>query len=252
MTIENLEVHIFKDLAEMAGFAIKKWQIVSGEAIKDRGRFNVALSGGKTPVTFYKQLAGFKGPMPWDKTHIFLVDERFVPYDDDKSNYRMIFRTLVKGVQVPTENIHPVSTAVSSSQTSASKYEGDLISYFDLSQDEFPKFDLMFLGIGEDGHTASLFPETAALDETRRLAVAVTPSDAAKKDRITLTFPVINNAENVIFMVGGEGKAGILKEVIEEESSQLPASRVKPARGKLFFLLDEGAGSLLSHAHGKQ
>ncbi len=243
---ENKEILIFKNVEQLSDFATEKWMNISEKAIKDKGCFTVALSGGKTPMTLYQKLANLKNSLPWDKTHIFLVDERFVPYEDKESNYNMINQTLLRHVKIPKENIHPISTKEDTPQASAIKYEEDLISYFKLSQGESLKFDLILLGIGEDGHTASLFPDSPSLKENKHLAIAITPSDTSKKERITLTFSVINNADNIIFLACGTNKAKIVKEVLEEENSLLPAAIVKPKKGKLVFLMDESAGSCLS------
>lgn len=250
---ENKEILIFKNIEQLSDFAIEKWMGISERAIKDRGYFTVALSGGKTPMTLYQKLANLKNSLPWDKTHIFLVDERFVPYEDKESNYNMINQTLLRHVKIPKENVHPISTKEDTPQTSAAEYEEDLIAYFKLgiesyrpAQGEFPKFDLILLGIGEDGHTASLFPDSPSLKENKHLTIAITPSDTSKKERITLTFSVINNADNIIFLASGSNKAKTVKEVIEEGNNLLPAAMVRPKNGKLFFLMDESAGLHLS------
>jgi 6-phosphogluconolactonase len=243
MIYKNKEILIFKDIGEITDCAVKLWADISEKAIKDRGSFTVALSGGRTPVSLHKALADESG-LPWDRTHIFIVDERFVPFDHEDSNYSMIDSALLKHVEIPRENIHPVITEGISPGTSAERYEKDIISFFKTSNTEVPQFDLILLGLGVDGHTASLFPDTPALKEKGHLT-AVTPSGGSRKERITLTFPIINNADNIIFMITGEDKADVAREVIEEKSP-LPAAMVRPEKGKLYFLLDGRAGSLLS------
>ncbi|GBD97324.1 MAG TPA: 6-phosphogluconolactonase [Nitrospirae bacterium] len=245
MTDTIKEIRIFKDIDGMADFAVEKWNEISEKEITGKGCFTVALSGGNTPLTLYRKLSGEK-TLPWSKTQVFVVDERFVPYESEENNYHMISRILLRHVNIPAKNIHPVLTSVLTPQTSAAKYEEDLISYFKSSHKKLPQFDLVLLGIGEDGHTASLFPNTPCLKETRHQAVAVIPSDKSKRERITLTFPVINNSKNIVFLATGENKAEVIKKVIEEEDGSLPAAMVKPQTGKLIFLLDEAAGSLLS------
>ena len=242
---KNKEVLIFKNADEMSDFAISKWVEISEEAIKNKGRLEAAISGGKTPEKLYQKLSGFKRPLPWDKTHIFLVDERFVSHKSNESNYRMINQLLLKHVKIPKENIHPIPVEEKTSQAAAKKYEENLISYFKLARGGFPMFDLIFLGIGEDGHTASLFPDSPALKEPQHIAAAVMQEELSKHKRITLTFPVINNAKNIIFLVAGSNKAKVVKEILEEKNSVLPAARVKPKKGKLFFLLDKSAASYL-------
>ncbi len=238
------EVLIFKNIDRMADAAIKKWIVISEREIREKGRFTVALSGGKTPVALYRKLSELK-TLPWEKTDVFIVDERFVPYDSDESNYQMINRTLLRHVRIPARNVHPVFTSELTPRTSAAKYEEDLISYFKIPHNGIPRFDLILLGIGRDGHTASLFPEAPALQETGHAAVAVRPPDISMKERITLTLPTINNSKNIILMATGENKAGVIKEVVAAGKSLLPAAMVRPKAGKLIFLLNEAAGSLL-------
>ncbi len=244
MIYNDKEILVFDDIEKIIDYAVEKWTEVAEEAVKERGYFTAALSGGRTPVMLHKALSA-KKDLPWDRTHVFIVDERFVPSDHEDSNYLMINNTLLKHVRIPSENIHPVQTENSTPVLSAEKYEKDMLSFFNISENEFPRFDLIFLGIGEDGHTASLFPGTPALKETRHLAAAVTQSVKPGKERVTLTFPAINNAENIILMATGGDKAAAIREVIEGNGS-LPAAMVRPDRGKLFFLLDKNAASLLS------
>jgi 6-phosphogluconolactonase len=235
---------IFKDPDSLTDFFIARWRTLCDKAIKAGGQFTAALSGGGTPVIFYQKLSGEKS-LPWDKTQIFMVDERFVPYERGDNNYHTINRALLRHVAIPARNIHPILTSENSPQASAKRYEEDLISWFKITGTRLPQFDLIVLGIGEDGHTASLFPETQTIKEAKRLAVPVSPLDKAKMDRITITFPVINNAENVMFLVTGRNKAAIVKEVVEGKNNLLPAAMVNPKHGRLLFLLDESAGALL-------
>ncbi|RJQ52599.1 MAG: 6-phosphogluconolactonase [Nitrospiraceae bacterium] len=239
------EVIIFKSIDEMADFLIGQWKAISEKAIKNRGQFTAALSGGKTPLGFFQKLSGEKN-LPWDKTHIFMVDERFVPYKSAENNYHRINTALLRHVAAPARNIHPVLTSESSPLASAKRYERELISFFKITGGNLPEFDLVLLGIGGDGHTASLFPGTSSLKERKHLAVPVTLSNNKIRERITITLPVINNARHIMFLVGGPNKAGIVKEVILNRNSPAPASMVKPEKGKLFFLLDEGAAALLT------
>jgi 6-phosphogluconolactonase len=241
----NKEIITLKNIDQIADYAVKKWAEISKKQIINKGCFTVALSGGKTPIALYQKLSD-KKTLPWNKTHVFIVDERFVPYESDENNYHMINMTLLRHVNIPAKNVHPILTSELSPETSATKYEKDLISFFKSTQNKLLKFDLILLGIGEDGHTASLFPATPSLKEKEHLAVAVSPSDKAKKERITLTFPVINNAENIMFLAAGDNKAKVIKEVVERGNTLLPAAMVKPKNGNLFFILDKSAGSLLS------
>ncbi len=252
MNYKNTEILIFRNIEQISDFVIKKWLEISEKAIEKRGQFSVALSGGNTPVALYQRLAGAGEISTWNRTHVFLVDERFVPFKDKESNYRMISRTLLSHIEIPGKNVHPVSTSENTPQDSAVKYEEDLRSFFKTKQGEFPGFDLILLGIGEDGHTASLFSDAPALNETERLAVAVSPPDKSGKERITLTFPVINNADNIFFLICGSNKAVVVDEILQKKNTELPASMVRPENGRMFFLIDKEAGSLLSedtHAH---
>ena len=245
MLVAMTEIHIFKSIQQLAEFAVEKWAEISRSEVRNKGYVSIALSGGNTPVTFYKKLSGEKG-FPWGETHVFMVDERFVPYESDENNYHMIHRTLLRHVNISPQHIHPIRTSGISPETAAERYEEDIISYCRTVGIQLPRFDLLLLGIGEDGHTASLFPGTPSLKETGRLAVSVYPPDPSKRERITLTLPVINNAQNVFFMAEGDSKAKIIKEVVEDKDHMLPASMVRPCDGRLFFLFDECAGSLIS------
>jgi 6-phosphogluconolactonase len=242
---KDKEILIFKDIAEISDYAVDKWTEIAENAIKERGVFTVALSGGRTPVDLYRKLAE-KQTLPWNKTDVFMVDERFVPYESKENNFRMINELLLLHVGIPSKNIHPIITSSASAHDSASKYEDTLTTFLKKEAYSLPEFDFILLGIGDDGHTASLFPDTTLLKKSSGLVSAVFPEDASKKNRITLTLPVINNSRNIIFLASGINKASVMKEVIEDSNSQLPASMVRSEKGRLIFLLDETAGSLLS------
>ncbi len=235
------QVIIFKDIDGIADYAVRKWTEIAEKTVNEKSSFSVALSGGKTPTTLFKKLAKEKN-LPWNRTHVFMVDERFVPYHDENNNYRMINETLLRHVDIPAKNIHPISTTVETPQVSALKYEKDLDSFFSSR----PGLDLILLGIGNDGHTASLFPGMPSLKEKKHLAIVVPPSGPIETERITLTFPIINGAENILFMATGDDKAPVIREVIEKEKSRLPAAIVRPGKYSPVFLLDEDAASLLS------
>lgn len=240
---EKREVSVFEKREELYDFLIKKWKEISRKAIKERGFFTVVLSGGESPVEFYQRLADSKNFFSWDGTHIFLADERFVPLDELDSNYGMIKEALLRHIAIPAENIHSVHI-YKTPEISAKRYEEEIKTFFRLKEDKFPQFDLIILGIGEEGHTASLFPGDSAISETSHLSSAV-QIDALQHDRITLTLPVINRARNIAFLVLGEGKARIVKKVLEEPQNNLPASLVRPLNGKVFYLLDKSAGLFL-------
>ncbi len=235
----RIECRVFDTGAGIETFLADRWREISWAAVKERGRFIAALSGGKTPVGFYRHLAGLKG-LPWDKTHIFLVDERFVPPSDADSNYRMIRETLLSKIPIAPRNVHPVSTTGLSPEISAEQYEEELKILFGLSTAEIPEFDIILLGVGEDGHTASLFPGSELLKEEKRLAASVRLTPGLH-DRITLTLPVLNAARNVFFLVTGKNKTGVLKRLIDEKDRTLPASMVQPVKGSLFLVMDKEA-----------
>jgi 6-phosphogluconolactonase len=238
------KVCVFDRKEEIYDFIIRTWDKVSRRAIERKGVFFVGLSGGKTPVDLYHRLSGTKEMLGWEKTHIFLVDERFVPFDHPDSNYRMLKETLFDHVPIPRENIHPIPTEGSTLEASAAAYEENLKKSFGLSEDRFPEFDLLILGIGEDGHTASLFPGSSVVNERISL-VAPVPLNETKHARITLTLPVINHARHILFLVTGKDKAHVLRKIVDEKDGSLPASMVHCKRGSLTFVLDREASLLL-------
>jgi 6-phosphogluconolactonase len=216
----------------------------AAEAVRARGRFTVALSGGSTPKRLYALLAT-KGSIPWDKVFFFWGDERHVPPDDAESNYRMANEAMLSKVSVPAANVFRVRGEEKDASNAAQQYEKDVQQFFHLSPGEFPRFDLIFLGLGPDGHAASLFPKSAALTERRRLVVA-NWVEKFETDRITFTFPVLNAAACVMFLASGPDKAQILREVFENRSANLPSQAIRPTNGKLLWLVDSAAASNLS------
>ncbi|MDA8168973.1 MAG: 6-phosphogluconolactonase [Nitrospiraceae bacterium] len=236
-------VWVFENAEKMADFAAGKWGELSSQAVEEKGVFAAALSGGTTPVGFYERLSRLEG-LPWDKTHIFLADERFVPYDSPDSNFGMIKATLLDHVSIPENNLHPVRTDLPDPQAAARDYEGRIKEFFHLPEGVvFPSFDLITLGIGEDGHTASIFPGSVLLKHSRHIAASAARGEHAfSHDRVTLTVQTINKAKNVIFLVSGDKKASVLRDVVEKQCETLPASLVKPG-GNLYYLADSAAGS---------
>ena len=219
-----------------------------GEAIQERGRAMVALSGGSTPEKMYRQLGG-RADITWTRTKLFLSDERFVPLVDGSSNFALVERTLLSGGMVPTDNLLPVPTNACTPERAADFYESLLGQEFGAEEVvRPPQFDLILLGLGEDGHTASLFPRAAALKVTDRWVVATPPGTLPPAvDRITFTYPVLNAARQVLFVVTGAAKAGILRTVLEDAPTceERPAACVKPSDGEVTWLVDEAAASLL-------
>jgi len=237
----KIQKHIFTQSQGMFQRAAELIALWSEQTIRLSGFFTLVLSGGQTPRTLYDLLSGtsYRNRIDWKKVHLFWGDERFVSRDSPLSNYRMAFDSLISKIPIPHENIHPIPGRVEadSPEHSAILYEENIKAFFHsaIGDAGIPAFDAILLGIGNDGHTASLYPGSRALEETRRLVIPVeAPPDAPVKQRITLSLPAINNASNVMFLVSGAGKARILKKIItesEEENATYPASMVKPQKG---------------------
>ncbi len=219
-------------------------------AVAERGRFTIALSGGSTPKNMYTLIAANAGStLPWDRMFFFWGDERHVPANDPDSNYRMAKESLLAKIPVPSANIFRIPAENPDADAAAEMYEQTLRKFFALAPGEFPRFDLILLGIGPDGHTASLFPETAALQEKTRLVVA-NWVEKLNTSRITLTLPVLNHARCVAFLVSGIDKAAALHEVLEGKApgEKYPSKLVQPSEGKLIWFVDRAAASELSAA----
>ncbi|MBF0506454.1 MAG: 6-phosphogluconolactonase [Nitrospirae bacterium] len=241
-------VLVFPTVDEMADFMVNQWIELSWCAIQKKGHFAAALSGGETPVPFYRKLVEEGPKLPWNRTHLFLADERFVPIDDPDSNYHLLHETLLKNIPLPEGNFHAVVTDSPDPLSSAGRYEEEIRRFFMPGPEGIPEFDLIMLGMGADGHTASLFPGKRGCLKTVHLACAV-DLDNDRHDRITLTLPVINNARMVVFLVSGKAKASALRDVAEGRDRHLPASRVKPGEGRLLFLADAEAAQYLAANH---
>jgi 6-phosphogluconolactonase len=218
------------------------------EAVAERGRFTIALSGGSTPKSLFNLLAtNARTSLPWDRMFFFWGDERHVPPTDTESNYRMADEAMLAKIPVAAANVFRIPAENPDADAAAAAYEETLRKFFALSPGEFPRFDLILLGMGPDGHTASLFPGTAALGEKSRLVVA-NWVEKFKTSRITFTLPVLNAARCVAFLVSGTDKAEALRAVLESDapSEQYPSKLVSPSDGKLIWLVDRAAASGLS------
>lgn len=216
-------------------------------AVASKGRFSVAVSGGSTPLRLYEILGGtLRKDIPWDRTEIFWADERCVPPDHEDSNYKGLHDALLSRIDIPAANIHRIKGEMSSEE-GAREYEEELKRYFVNSGP--PAFDFVVLGLGEDGHTASLFPESAALSEKKRFAVPVYV-EKLRSRRITLTIPVLNNSPSILFLVTGLRKAGILKEILMDSGAgqKHPAGLISPVAGGVTWLIDREASSSLDVA----
>ena len=248
--METLEpspgIRIFESGAEVAAAAANRFIELGREAISKRGRFAVALAGGSTPKRAYELLASddYKSLLDWSQVHIFFGDERAVPPDDDESNYRMANEALLARVGLPDRNIHRMN-GVGDVVAHARLYEDEMRTFF--NDAAWPRFDLVLLGLGDDGHTASLFPGTEVLAE-REDWVAGVWVEKLGAYRITLTPPAINHAAHIIFLVTGETKAERLREILRGEAgpAHLPAQLIKPLDGSLEWFVDRAAAALLS------
>jgi 6-phosphogluconolactonase len=243
------EIQIVADTEALYRAGAAEFARQAGAAVGVQGLFSVALSGGSTPKGLYRLLATdptLRAQVPWDKTHAFWGDERHVPPTDADSNYRMADEAMLSKVPIPPAHVHRIKSEHPDAGQAAEDYEQTLRAFFHSPEGQLPRFDLVFLGLGPEGHTASLFPGTKGLHEEKRLVV----SNWVGKfytDRITMTAPVLNNAACVIFLVTGDDKALPLKAVLEGpyEPEQLPAQLIRPKHGRLLWLIDEVAARLL-------
>lgn len=242
----DYDLDILPDIESLNRKAAERFISIGNETIKQFEVFTVALSGGSTPKPFYRLLATeFKDQIDWTSVLFFLVDERNVLEDDAESNFRMINEMLFEPLQIG--DVFPWNAGENDVETTAENYEKTmLLSVVEIEGERYPWFDLIILGMGADGHTASLFPYTEALDETKRFAVA-NKVEKLQTTRLTMTFPAINHAENVMFMVSGAEKAETLREVLQGEydPEKFPAQKVKPKTGNLLWLVDAQAARLL-------
>lgn len=236
------QVKVFPDTESLnAGTA--EWLLAAcGEAMAGGGRCALALSGGSTPRDLYRLLAGqsWRRRFRWERMEIFQVDERAVPPDHPESNFGMLQRELLHAVPIPEGSVHRMRAELGA-QAAAKEYE--LLLRKSFAPGALPAFDIVLLGMGADGHTASLFPGTEALQETRRLVLGYRV-EKLNAWRITLTLPVLNEARKVLFLVSGPGKAATIREIFEADAS-LPAAMVNPHAGLLYWHLDRDAASVL-------
>ena len=244
-------IEVLATAADLFHAAAEEFVRAARTAIGAQGRFTVALSGGSTPKALYSLLATNYAGFAWNRIFLFFGDERHVPPTDPESNYRMVNESLLTKIAIPAENVFRVPAENPDAAAAASEYEAQLRRFFEiksgeLKPGEFPRFDLILLGLGPDGHTASLFPDSAALNEESRLVVA---NWVAKFNahRITFTFPVLNRAAEVMFLASGADKADMVRQVLEGKNTPpLPSQRVQPSDGKLLWMLDEAAAAKLT------
>lgn len=243
------EVRIFSSAEAVAEGAAELFIHTCDAAVRDRGSFFVALSGGSTPKRTFELLADepLRSRIKWDRVHLFWGDERYVPHDDPNSNYRMTSEALLRHIPVPHANVHAVRTELSPAEAAATAYEEEIRHTLSTDADSIPQFDLVYLGVGTNGHTASLFPHSPVLHERSRLVVADFVAEV-NSWRISMTAPLLNRGRTVAFLVAGREKASVLKQVMfgPRDVENLPAQLISP-EGELLWLLDEAAASMLPH-----
>jgi 6-phosphogluconolactonase len=250
----NITYRISSTPAEVAKAAAELFTSAALKAAETRGLARIAISGGTTPKAMFALLADPSQPfikqVPWDKLDLYWVDERCVPPDHADSNYRMTKEALLSKVPLPAERIHRMEGELDP-EIAAARYESTIRNSFKLEGAETPTFDLILLGMGDDGHTASLFPHTEGLNDLSHIVIA---NHVSQKDtwRITLTSPVINQGREVAFLIEGTAKAQVLHEVLQGpyQPETYPSQIIRPASGKLTFLLDSAAASKLPEPAG--
>lgn len=235
------DVRVFPELDALSHALAEIFVAEAQQAITTSDRCTVALSGGSTPRRLYRLLAfGYSDRLNWSALQLFMGDERYVPPDDPLSNFRMVRETLVDHLPIPRENIHPMPTGFPAAADAAADYESTLRTHFG---GEWPRFDIVFLGMGADGHTASLFPHTPVLEETAQWVIpTIAPTEPAR--RLSLTLPVFNHARHVHFLVAGSGKADALREVLmHPDTCACTAARIRPIDGHVTWWVDEAVAA---------
>ena len=239
-------IEILSDPEQLARAAAQRIVVHSQDAVSKKGSFTIALSGGSTPRRLYELLANadeeFFSQIPWDQVQFFWTDERHVGPDHPDSNYRMVNESMLSKVPVESAQVHRMLGELADPDEAASRYQSELAKTFD---SELPRFDLVLLGLGNDGHTASLFPGTTALLEQHRLVTAPWV-EKLNSHRLTMTLPLLNNAATIVFLVSGAEKADILSQVLDGPPAQFPAQLINPVDGQLTWLLDRAAAAQMS------
>jgi 6-phosphogluconolactonase len=247
------ELRIFANLEELSRAAAERLADFCLERLTRESVFTAALSGGSTPRRLYELLGEpeLAGRIPWGRVHLFQVDERCVPPDHAESNYRMIRETLLDRVRIPQSNFHRMEAELANPHETAERYVQQLRTMFRPRSGEVPRLDLVLLGMGPDGHTASLFPRSPALAE-REKWVCANFVEKLQANRVTLTYPVLNAAREIIFLVAGDEKAKTLRQVLEgpHEPERFPSQGIRPVDGKLSWFVDTAAARLLKNAAG--
>jgi len=246
----NGELHVYPDVDGLSCAAAETLCKLSQEAIESRGRFTLVLAGGNTPRRLYELLADdYRERIAWSKVQLFWGDERFVPADHPHNNYALALDNLLSNLPLPPSNVHRIVTETPSAAHSARAYERTLAAFFaPVTPGQFPVFDAILLGLGPDGHTASLFPGDPVLDETTRWVRATeAPAPMVVRERVTLTLPLINRARCALFLISGETKRDVLAHVLSgtrQARERYPAARVRAQGGTLWFLDRAARGDL--------
>ena len=249
LSLAGAEVRIFPDPNSLSRGAADEFLRAARAAIAERGRFTVSLAGGSTPKAIHVLLAADQtsgaNPLAWDRVQVFFGDERPVPPEDPESNFRMAHESLLAKIPILPGNIHRIRAELDAGQA-AKAYQDEMISVFGVRSGEIPRFDLILLGMGPDGHTASLFPGSAALTE-RTAMVCANWVEKFKGHRITFTYSVLNAAAEVLFVAGGADKAAMLRNVLigDPSGQTYPAQGVRPGSGRLLWMVDEAAAGAL-------
>ncbi len=239
------QVECFVDATTLQREAANTIAQLLHEAVAQRGNASLVLSGGSTPKAVYELLGAepLRSQVAWSKVHVFWGDERCVPPTHPDSNFRMAHSALLEKIEIPATNIHRIQ-AEQHPGAAAASYEEELRTFFRLKASPAPQFDVTLLGMGEDGHTASLFPNTTILSETERLVADVfVPTFNAH--RISMTFPALNTSRTIVFLITGKSKAEILRAVLEGEPNRFPAQRIQPTNGRLVWYVDKAAAAKL-------
>lgn len=254
-TQRTRDVVVAPDGERLAHVAAERFAGIAETAVARAGRFTLALAGGSTPKGLYSVLAAepCRTRVPWPQTHVFWGDERCVPPDHAESNYRMVTETLLRHVPIPPTQIHRMRGEDADPDRAAADYERVLKAAFGLPAGGLPRFDLILLGMGADGHTASLFPGSPALRETARLVVAHYV-ERLQSYRLTLTIPVLNEAREIVFLVSGHEKTAILRAVLQggKRNDPIPVQLIVPREGRVTWLLDADAAHLLTPSQRKR
>jgi 6-phosphogluconolactonase len=250
----SITYSVLSDAAALADRAAQHFAELIEEAVDDHGRARIAISGGSTPRAAFQRLADpalpWRSQIAWERVELFWVDERTVPPDHAESNFRMTREALLDHVPIPAAQIHRMEGELEP-EAAAARYESELRNTFRLEGAELPRFDIVSLGMGADGHTASLFPHTAAIHELGRLVVA-NPVPQLKTCRLTLTWPVIDRARSIFFLISGADKAEMLRDVFQgpHDPERLPCQLIWPASGILTLILDQAAAAHLPPTNG--